>query len=307
MPRHATRWILSSLMLAASAWLGACEKAPPATGQADPRADWPEEIVFGLVPSEGGTDIVERFEPLIRFLNDHLGHPVVAKPASEYAGVITAMQNKQVEMAYYGPKSYVEASTVAGAEAIVKELNAEGEAGYRATVIVHVDSPFQTLADVKGQPFAFVTPNSTSGYLVPSIGITAETGMSPEEYFGEIRYTGSHGSSMAAVVNKDVPVAATNTLDMTAMVNAGQIDGSALRVIWTSELIPGAPIAVRRDVPQSLKDALRDAILAFNDQTESLKQMSRGGFVPTNDAEYNVIRLLEQKKAEMEAQQGARP
>jgi phosphonate transport system substrate-binding protein len=299
-----TRLLAMFLLLAAVALSGGCGgrgSADAASDPAGPRAGWPEEIVFGLVPSEGGTDIVERFDPLIRFLNDHLDHPVVPKPASEYAGVITAMQNKQIELAYYGPKSYVEAARIAGAEALVKELDADGQPGYKGLIVVHVDSTVRTLADARGASFAFVTPNSTSGYLVPMIGIMRETGVKPEEYFGEVRYTGSHGSSMYAVVAKDVQAAATNDLDMRAMVNAGQVDGSALRVIWTSELIPSAPIAVRRDIPDSLKQALREAFLAFNAHQAELRAMSRGGFVLTADEEYDIVRVLEQRQAEFAA------
>lgn len=282
---------------------GASAQAGSGAGAAaeSARAGWPDEIVFGIVPTEGGTDIVERLRPLVTFLGEHLDHPVVAKPASEYAGVITAMQNRQVHLAYYGPKSYVEAARVAGAEAIIKQLSVDGQPGYYGTIVVHVDSPIGSLAEAEGRSFAFVTPNSTSGYLVPSIGIMTETGRSAEEFFGEIRYTGAHGSSMHAVATKNVEVAATNTLDMTAMVNAGQVDGSALKVIWKSALIPSAPIAVRRDIPESLKRALSEAFLAFNDEAGLLEEMSRGGFVTAHDTEYDSVRLLERHRAELSA------
>ncbi len=269
-------------------------------GSADAgREAWPEVIRFGLVPSEGGTDIVERFGPMTAFLSERLGHPVEAYSASEYIGVITAMQNKQVELAYYGPKSYIEASRVAGAEALVQELSEDGEPGYVGTIIVHKDSPYQTLADTEGLTFAFVTPNSTSGYLVPSIGILRETGRTPEDFYGNIVYTGSHGSSMARVAAGDVPVAATNTLDMNAMAHAGLVDASVFRVIWESEMIPGAPIAVRGDLPESLKTALKDALLAFNDETAALEAMSRKGYVEVSDEAFDIVRVLEQRKAEL--------
>ena len=291
-----------SILLASVILITGCtgEDTPIALANPDdPHAGWPDEIVFGLVPSEGGADIVERYRPLIDHLQETLGRPVIAKPASEYAGVITAMQNKQVTLAYYGPKSYVEAARIAGAEAIIKELNAEGEPGYRATIIVHADSPAETLADTEGMGFAFVTPNSTSGYLVPAIGIMQSTGRPAEKFYGQIRYTGTHGSSMNAVARGDVECAATNTLDMNAMINAGQVDGSALKVVWTSDFIPSAPIAVRRDLPDSLKDAIRGAFLSFNDHADELEQMSRGGFVEATDAEYDSIRVLEQRKADL--------
>ncbi len=284
--------------------LGACREsgggASSSASSADPgREGWPEVIRFGLVPSEGGTDIVERFGPMTMFLVEHLGHPVQAYSASEYIGVITAMQNRQVELAYYGPKSYIEAARVAGAEALVQELNEDGEPGYVGTIIVRKDSPYQSIQDTEGLTFAFVTPNSTSGYLVPAIGILRETGRTPEDFFGAIVYTGSHGSSMARVAAGDVPVAATNTLDMNAMARAGLVDPSVFRVIWRSEVIPGAPIAVRGDLPESLKTALREALLAFNLETAALEAMSRKGFIEVSDEAFDIVRVLEQRKAEL--------
>lgn len=263
------------------------------------RAGWPERVRFGLVPSEGGTDIVDRFAPFTAFLSERLGVPVESYSASAYIGVITAMQNRQVDVAYFGPKSYVEAARVAGAEAVASEITDGGEPGYHSVIVVHKDSAFMTLDDTRGQVFAFVAPNSTSGYLVPTIGIIRETGERPEDFFGEVLYTGSHGSSMARVSAGDVPVAATNTNDMRAMDHAGLIDASVFREIWRSARIPSSPIAVRGDLPQSFKEAVRTAVLAFNSETEVLAQMSRHGFEPATDADYDIVRVLEQRKDEL--------
>lgn len=304
--RIGTATFVRTALLAALAALGGCGESgdlassPSTAGSvAGGREGWPEVIRFGLVPSEGGTDIVERFGPMTMFLVEHLDHPVQAYSASEYIGVITAMQNRQVEVAYFGPKSYIEAARVAGAEAVVQELNEDGEPGYTGLIIVHRDSPYRTLVDTAGLTFAFVTPNSTSGYLVPAIGVLRETGKTPEDFFGTIVYTGSHGSSMARVAAGDVPVAATNTLDMDAMARAGLVDPGVFRVIWRSEVIPGSPIAVRGDLPESLKTALRDALLAFNRETEALEAMSRKGFIEVSDEAFDSVRVLEQRKAEL--------
>ena len=277
----------------------ATSSSAAAGAPADPRADWPEVVRFGLVPSEGGTDIVDRYAPLTGFISDELGIPVEAYSASEYIGVITAMQNRQVDVGYFGPKSYVEAARVAQAEAVASEVTDDGEPGYHSVIVVHRDSPFQTIDDARGEVFAFVTPNSTSGYLVPTIGIIQETGERPETFFGQIVYTGSHGSSMERVAAGDVPVAATNSNDMRAMAHAGLIDASVFREIWRSQRIPSSPIAVRGDLPESFKSAVRDAVLKFNTQSESLAAMSRHGFEPATDADYDIVRVLEQRKAEL--------
>jgi len=266
------------------------------------REGWPRIVRFGLVPAEGGTDMVERFEPLIEYLENTLEIEIEASSATEYIGVITAMQNDQIDFAYFGPKSYIEAANIAGAQALVKEINTHGEPGYHAIITARRDSGMRTLEDARGKDFAFVTQNSTSGYLVPTVGIHERTGMMPEEFFGEIRFTGSHGNAVQAVLRGDVPVAATNEFDLQAMARSGSVDKTQLVTLWRSELIPASVIAARRELPESLKAAVRDAIIRFSDERpRALREMSRGGFVPAKDSDYDVTRLLEQRRVELES------
>jgi len=265
---------------------------------ADAREGWPEVIRLGLIPSEGGADIVARFAPMADHIEQQLGIPVETFSASEYIGVITAMQNKQVDVAYFGPKSYVEANRIAGAVAVARELNDQGQEGYYGIIIARKDSGMTTLHDARGETFGFVTPNSTSGFLVPSIGIIEVTGERPESFFAEIRYTGSHGSAVRAVLAGDLSVAATNTLDLFAMEQAG-LDSSPLVELWRSELIPSSPISVRGDLPQSFQDAIRNAVLSLSDNPRALEAMARGGFVPGTDADFDPVRALEQRRQEL--------
>lgn len=258
-------------------------------------------IRFGLIPSEGGTDIVERFKPVIEQLEMELGRPVEAFSATEYLGIITAMKNKQVDVVYFGPKSYVEANRIAGAIAVAKELNLDGLAGYFGIIVTNQSTGIRSLADARGRSFGFTTPNSTSGYLVPFIGIMEETGMPAEEYFGDVKYTGTHGNAVRAVLAGDLDVAATNTLDFRAMQQSG-LDASALVEIWRSPEIPAGVIAVRDDLPIEFREQVTAALVKLSGDHDAMEQMARGGFVPATDEDYDYIRLLEQRKIEMAAE-----
>ena len=66
-----------------------------ASAFAAPQADWPKELNFGVIPVESSDNVTERFGNL--------------QTATDYAGVIAAMQFKHIDLAYFGPKSYVEA------------------------------------------------------------------------------------------------------------------------------------------------------------------------------------------------------
>jgi phosphonate transport system substrate-binding protein len=63
------------------------------------------------------------------------------------------------------------------------------------------------------------------------------------------------------------------------------------RVLWTSQMIPGTPYCVRKDLPPSLKSAFRQAFLNLKDE-KILAALKISGFAPAADSEYQLIRDL---------------
>ena len=219
--------------------------------------EWPDKIKVGLIPTEGGADIIKRFQPLIDHLKKTLGIEVEPFSASDYAGIITAMAHKHIDFAYFGPKSYVEASARANAQALALELNKDGAHGYYGIIITKKGSGINTLEKAirHDKTFAFTDPNSTSGCLVPSVLFYRDLKTPPEELFKEVSFSGSHGASILAVKNGKVDVASTNNIDMDRMIEKGSVSEDDFEIIWRSELIPGAPMCGRKDLPESLKAA----------------------------------------------------
>lgn len=267
---------------------------------------WPEKIRLGLIPTEGGADIKVRFQPLINHLEKELDIKVEPFSASDYAGIITAMSHKHIDFAYFGPKSYVEASARAGAQALALELNKSGSKGYYGVLITRKGSGITTLdqATDKTRTFAFTDPNSTSGSLVPSVLFYRDLKTPPEEIFKEVSFSGSHGASILAVKNKKIDVAATNDIDLNRMIEKGAIAQDDFNIIWTSELIPGSPMCGRKDLPSSLKAAFTGALMSFNFDKAGLEKLQTGGYVPVNDATYDVVRYMKRLKAKLQEEKG---
>lgn len=287
---------LLPVLITACIFAAACgDAAAPREAAAEQtrEADWPREIRVGLVPTEGGADTRARFAPLEDHLTQELDANVSLVSASNYQGVITAMANDQLEFAWLGPKSYVEAARRAGAEALLLELNSEGDPGYRSVFIVPTESDITSLKEARGARFAFTDPNSTSGFLVPSVVLRDELGETAESFFGEVRFSGAHGTSILQVAAGELDIAATNDLDLPKMIEKGALDPSEIRVVYESDLIPGSPFAARRELPESLKSAFSEAIMKLNDKPRVLEQLQNGGYVPTTDDQYDVIRSLQ--------------
>jgi phosphonate transport system substrate-binding protein len=261
--------------------------------------DWPKKLVFGVIPTDSSDNVMERNDNIVQYLQKRLGVPIEIKTASDYAGVITAMQFKHVDFAYFGPKSYVEAAKRANAEAFVVEVSRDGAAGYYGTIITKKGSGLKTMADIKGKIWAFTDPNSTSGTLVPTVYFYKELKIDPEKYFSRVIYSGSHEASMLAVKNGKVDAASTNDIDMARGDGKRWNVKEDFEIIWKSKLIPASPMAYRKDIPASLKKALKDAFVAYNDPV-GLDKLKLKGYIEGSDELFDPIRDQMEVKAALE-------
>jgi phosphonate transport system substrate-binding protein len=276
------------------------------TQAADPA--WPKELTFALLSTESAPEVTRRWEPILAQLEKDLGVKVKPIMASDYRGTIEALKFKKAEIGHLGPKSYVEATNdnYANVEPVVQIRHSNGSLGYRSCLIVHADSDIFSPEDIGGKTFAFNDPNSTSGYLVPMTMFLNEMGINPKQHFAKLTFSGSHEASILAVTNKKVEVASTNLPDVQQLTREGKVPRSALRIIWVSKLIPNDPIVVRKDLPDSLRQAIQDSLVAMQEKHPEVLAAAGsvvGGFQKVDDAKYQVIRELNETSKRLVAQQ----
>ncbi|MCS7068544.1 MAG: phosphonate ABC transporter substrate-binding protein [Meiothermus sp.] len=257
------------------------------------RTGWPREITFATVPTETNRDATNRFKPLIEHLERRLGIKVNFRNGADYAAVTIAMQNKQVDIGYYGPGSYLDAEDQAGAEAIVKEDSVTGGVGYYSLIISKKGGPIRSLADARGKAFAFVDPGSTSGFRVPMHAFCTKLNIEPSQYFGRVFFAGTHENVILGVANGTIEVGATFDLGIISATEKGAIKGleQEFNVLYKSDLIPASPIAVRKDLPATLKSEIQKALLAF-DNKEFLESTGLKRYVPASPADYVQFRQI---------------
>jgi phosphonate transport system substrate-binding protein len=262
---------------------------------ADPA--WPRELTFALLSTESAPEVGRRWTPILDQLGRDLGVPVKQVAATDYRGSIEALRFNKAQIGQLGPKGYIEASNnnYANVEPIVQLQHANGSLGYRSCLIVHADSDLFSPEDIAGKTFAFNDPNSTSGYLVPMTFFLMEMGLDPKEFFSKLTFSGSHEASILAVANKKVDVASTNLPDIQQMTREGKIPRGTVRIIWVSKLIPNDPIVVRKDLPDSLKQAIQQSLTTIKTRNPEAFVAGGawiGGFVKVEDATYQIIRDL---------------
>jgi phosphonate transport system substrate-binding protein len=186
--------------------------------------------------------------------------------ATDYAGIIEAMRFGKVQLAWYGNKAAIEAVDRADGEVFAQTLSADGSAGYYSVLIVHKDSPINTLedmfADSKNLTFGNGDPNSTSGFLVPGYYVFAVNNKDPKAIFKRTINSG-HEANALAVAGKQVDVATCNNENLQRLEMTNPEKRALLKVIWESPLIPSDPLVWRKDLPDNIKGKVLDFLLVF--------------------------------------------
>lgn len=267
------------------------------------------ELTIGISSGENETDAIARTEPYAAYLSRELGVPVKIVRGTDYAAVIEAMHSGHVQFASVGPAAYALARKIMGEDIapVAITLDNEGNKGYYSIITVRADSPYQTLADVKGKSLAFADPNSASGYQVPSYYLAQELGMPADAYFSPVAFSGGHEQSIIGLVNGTFEVAATHwrneeSGNVQTMEKKGLIPKGSVRIIWKSPVIPNTPVMMLTTLPQELQDAFRTALFAFpTKDPEAFKTYTNGtssGYVETKHEDYLDLIAITEYNAE---------
>lgn len=229
-----------------------------------------QKLSVAFIPAEDAGKTLADNKDLIAYLKQVFGIDVTGAVGTSYSAVIEAQRAKKVDVAFYGPFSYILGHEEANAQALIQGQTADGKlATYNSLIIVPADSSLTSLADIKGKTFSFVDPASTSGHLVPSYTLLQKAGLKETDY--KPIYAGSHPASYQAVVNKKVDAGAIASDTFAKGIKEGSIDDKKVKILDTSFPIPGSPIAVRGDIAQADQDLLLQAFLAINDQPKESK------------------------------------
>ncbi|MGH2548925.1 MAG: phosphate/phosphite/phosphonate ABC transporter substrate-binding protein [Thermomicrobiales bacterium] len=310
-----------TLMVGAPATIAIAQSTPEASVAATPgiydKTDWPSELNCGLFGGDDAEAALTGAGPLADYLAEWLGIPVEYTTGTSYNAVIESMASDHTNCGTVGPFSYLLGVQEAGAVALGVEVYANTEnpvydetlrPSYYSVISVKKGSGIASLADLKGHTFSFVDPASTSGYLIPSSDIVA-AGLDPEKDI-TATFAGSHPTSVLALWNDKIDAAASTEQTLVNLAAEGQIDfcgfadgdvnrartqadidavynacpDGSIVAIHYSDPIPNTPFAVSSKLPQSLKQAIYDALMNTKNEPELIAAMGYWYTDPTGDS-----------------------
>jgi phosphonate transport system substrate-binding protein len=253
-----------------------------------------EPFTIGVIPVQTEGAMENAMDKLQTTLSEKLDREVKVEVYPDYNGVVEAMNYDKINMAYFGPLTYVVAHNKSGAKAIITQL-IDGEPFYHSYIITHKDNPWNSLEDLLEKPgeidFAFGDINSTSGSLIPSIELQDRGVYQSEEKYelNSVRFTGSHDATALIVQNNQVDAGAIDSAIYNQLVESGKVDGEQIKTIWKSDKLFQYPWAVHKNTDDKTIKALQDAFLAIDDQ-EILDAFGATGFTKASNEDYESIK-----------------
>jgi phosphonate transport system substrate-binding protein len=335
--------------------------APPAAGETtttaaptttttmvDPMADWPDQIVYGFVPSDNAETLTDTIQPYMGYLSAELGIEVEGVVTADYNGLVVALGAGQADLGAFGPLGYVQAAEQYPTIEVLIQSIRFGAATYHGqwftndasicdeppvpgalvngpdgpelkvatdVVALQVGWTFQdgvlvpevledgtavdpglacnaSLDKVRDRSIAFTSASSTSGGLFPQLQLL-ELDIDLEEDI-EYTYVGSHDNAVAGVYNGDFEIGLSFDDARRGLRKDSPDVGSKVIVFNLTSEIPNDVVAVRGELPDSLKQAIYDATEAFLASEAGVEIFDEiygwTGIRPAIDSDFDVVR-----------------
>lgn len=242
----------------------------------------------GLVPNQSPDEMRAKYDPFKKYLEQKLDMEIEFFVATNYAGVVEAMANDKLDLAYFGGLTYVQAKQKAKVHPIVTDVDSETKTTkYYSLVIAPANSPATSLADLKGKSFAFGDVSSTSGSLYPRIMLD-QVGLKVPDDFSDVIYTGKHDATVMAVENGKVDAGGVEGRIFNKLVAEGKADKSKFKILAKSEPIEGYPWVMQDSMDKAVEQKVVDAFLSLDDK-ELLKLLKAERFETVQANDYAVI------------------
>jgi phosphonate transport system substrate-binding protein len=202
-------------------------------------------------------------------LAGELGRPVEAIVPLSGAVIIEGLANGTIDVAYVSASDMLNARD-RGAARLLLAGEIRGRTHYQSYWLALKEASYGSVAELRGQPIAFASRTSTSGYLIPLYdlhrrGLIPANG-TPEDFFGpgNVWFGSGYVSAVERVLRGEARAAAVSdyVFDQDKHLSATQRD--RLRVVAAQGPVPTHVLAVSQRLPAAEQARLKRAFLSLN-------------------------------------------
>jgi len=240
-------------------------------------------------------ETVVHYRELLDYLGRNLERSVFLIQRKTYGEIDELFVERQLDLGFICSGPYAAGDQKYGFEVLaVPRVN--GSNFYQSYLIVHKDSRFQNLENLKGKTFAFTDPESNTGRLVPVYWLMQKRA-TPDTFFKKSLYTYSHDNSILAVARKLVDGAAVDGHIWEYYNRRNPFNTSKTRIIRKSESFGNPPVVASVYLSAKVKERIRQVLFSMHLNTDGkriLDKLMIDRFIAPKEAWYDPIRRMKQ-------------
>ncbi len=247
-------------------------------------------LYFSGIPDQNISTWSERYSILENYLTEELGVEVKGIPSKDYASVVIAFEQDQIQLGWFGGLSGVQARMlVEGSNAVAQRAR---DAEFQSVFVVGHSVTAESLAGLKGLTFTFGSESSTSGHLMPRHYLV-ESGVDPDtDFYSAPGYSGSHDKTWLLVQTGAFQAGALSEAVWDKAVAEGRADTSQVREMLRTPEYYDYNWNVRPGLDsiygEGFESRLVSALLNIEDP-EILNLFSAERFIATSNDNYDSI------------------
>ena len=250
-------------------------------------------LYFSGIPDQNISTWSERYSILENYLTEELGVEVKGIPSKDYASVVIAFEQDQIQLGWFGGLSGVQARMlVEGSNAVAQRAR---DAEFQSVFVVGHSVTAESLPDLKGLTFTFGSESSTSGHLMPRHYLV-ESGVDPDtDFYSAPGYSGSHDKTWLLVQTGAFEAGALSEAVWDKAVAEGRADTSQVREMLRTPEYYDYNWTVRPGLDsiygEGFESRLVSALLNIEDP-EILNLFSAERFIATSNDNYDSIATI---------------
>ncbi|MDP2806396.1 MAG: phosphate/phosphite/phosphonate ABC transporter substrate-binding protein [Gallionellaceae bacterium] len=277
--------------LLVSVLLVACEQQPaekPLQYSSAPVEN--QSQIYRLVPHPlyNPQKLSETFQPLVDYLNRQVpAANIQLETSRDYQAFEKKFRAREAEFLMPNPWQTLEANRV-GYHVISMWGDAED---FKGIFIVRKDSGIKVPADLKGKVVSYPSPTALAAAIMPQYFLH-KSGININKDI-QNNYVGSQESSIMNVYLGQSVAGATWPPPWRLFQKDHPAEAAQLKVIWETPSLLNNSVMVRDDVPEAIRQGVRQALLDLPKTPEGrriLAGMETARFHAADDASYNVVR-----------------
>jgi phosphonate transport system substrate-binding protein len=251
-------------------------------------------VIFSFVPSSDAGAVLASAEAITDTLSEWTGLVIEAEVPTSFVASIEAMCAGEAHVGALNTFSYIVAKDRECADVALVSVRS-GSPTYVGQIITTADSGITSVADLGGKTFCRPDEFSTSGWIIPSILLRAE-GLDPDTDLTEIKDAGGHDGVVRAVYNGECDAGSTFGDARDLLLEEFPDVKEKVVVIATTDPIPNDTVAFGTDVPEEIRTAITDALIAMTEDETTLAMLGDlyrwTGLEVVDDSFYDPFRQL---------------